>query len=315
MGEKGNGREEVLWRRECPRFSGVSTEYKNWKGQVEDWMVICEERVKYPGIEIRMGLKGKALAVAEEIDREVLKGATGPKIILEKLDKVYLKDTLMDNYEKMKKYFKIGRESDEKMRDYIIRYEKAESECRGAMGKPMLEGEAKGFHVLEQANLTENQKQMVLAACGNDKLEYDRVSQIMKRIFEGLGNKEEESEWWGSVNNTRDRGRMNYHDRGRGRWIRGRDGRNPTDREGKITLCVLCSSEWHWARECPQSFQNRKRQQDYNTKKMGYKTYNEKENEEEKIYIGEVGEVDVDSWNEVDAILDTGCKSTVCGEM
>ena len=77
------------------------------------------------------------------------------------------------------------------MRDFIIRYEKEELECRKAMGKNVLEGEAKGFHVLEQANLTDNQKQMVLAACGKEKLEYSVVSQIMKRIFEVLGKKGE----------------------------------------------------------------------------------------------------------------------------
>ena len=55
----------------------------------------------------------------------------------------------MENYSKMKKYFKIERESNEKMRDFVIRYEKAESECRKAIGKSMFEGEAIGFHVLE----------------------------------------------------------------------------------------------------------------------------------------------------------------------
>ena len=182
---------EWKWRRECPRFSGVHAEYKGWKGQVEDWLVVCGEEVKYPGIEIRMSLKGKALEVAEGIDREELKKKEGEKIILKKLDEAYLKDTLMDNYSKMKCYFKIERESGETMRDFIIRYEKVELECKKALGKSMFEGEAKGFHVLEQAHLSESQKQMVLSACGNGKLEYEVVSQIMKRIFEGLGNKED----------------------------------------------------------------------------------------------------------------------------
>ena len=64
----------------------------------------------------------------------------------------------MENYSKMKNYFRIEREASEKMRDFVVRYEKAESECRKAIGKSMFEGEAKGFHVLEQANLTESQK-------------------------------------------------------------------------------------------------------------------------------------------------------------
>ena len=174
---------EWRWRRECPRFSGVQAEYKGWIRQVTDWLAVCEELVKYPGIEIRLSLRGRALEVTEGLDREKLKTKEGPKEILGKLDEVYLKDTLVENYGKMKRYLKIERESGEKMRDFIIRYEKEESECSRAIRKSMFEGEAKGFHLLEQANLTENQKQMVFAACGKGKLEYSTVSQILKRTL------------------------------------------------------------------------------------------------------------------------------------
>lgn len=327
---------ETKWRRECPRFGGESGEYKGWKGQVEDWMVVCESEIKYPGIEIRLSLKGKALEVVEGMDREALKGKDGPKLILNKLDEVYLKDSLMENYGKMKTYFKIVRDNEEKMRDFILRYEKAELECTKAIGRKMFEGEAKGFHVLEQANLTENQKQMVLAACGDGKLEYDKVSQILKRIFEGLGSKEnsvfgskENSEWWGLEGQKGFGTEREYYRFGRGRWARGRGGRNPLNKDGKVTLCAICKSEWHWARECPQNVNNKKKFDSRNstgsTETRG--TGNKEERvyvgeetkgnkcKEEKVYIGEVMGVDDEPWSEVDAILDTGCKSTVCGEL
>ena len=313
---------EWVWRKNCPIFGGKQSEYKGWKGQVEDWLVVCGEDVKYPGIEIRLSLQGKALEVTEGIDRIALKSKGGEKVILDKLDSVYLKDTLMENYGKMKNYFKIERGSGERMSDFIVRYEKAASECSKAMGKNMLEGEAKGFHVLEQANLTDNQKQMVLAALGVGKLDYDAVSKMMKRIFEGLGNKDD-SDWWGSEtygNRPRptERGVDRYRSRGRMRWNRGKDGRNPVDREGKVTLCVLCNSEWHWARDCPHNYRNKERQ---NEQRAGggldnkVKVNQGRESEQEKIYIGDIQETDFESWGEVDAILDTGCRSTVCGEL
>ena len=313
-GEDG-ARLEWRWRRDCPRFNGLQAEYKGWKGQVEDWLAVCGDDVKYPGIEIRMSLKGKALAVTEGIDRDELKKSVGEKAISKKLDEAYLKDTLMDNYSKMKRYFKIERESGETMRDFIIRYEKMELECRRAIGKNMFEGEAKGFHVLEQASITDNQKQMVLSACGNGKLEYGTVSQIMKRIFEGLGNKEEdgkgkESEWLESEGYSNLwRGRENYRSRGRGNRSRGRGGRNPLNKQGKVSVCVICNSEWHWARECPQNIINKKKEENRTM------TNQEKEKDEERVYVGEISKVDEESWGEVDAILDTGCKSTVCGEL
>ena len=188
---------EWKWRMECPKFSGEQEDYKRWKGQVEDWLKVCGDNIKFPGLQIRLSLKGRALDIAEGIDREELMEEGGEKIVLKKLDGAYQKDALIDYYSKMKRYFRIERESGEKMRDFIIRYEKLEWECNKAMGKNMFGEEAKGFHVLETANLSDNQKQMVLAACGKEKLEYSTVAQIMKRIFEGLGNKEE-SEWLGS---------------------------------------------------------------------------------------------------------------------
>ncbi|XP_064095297.1 uncharacterized protein LOC135207477 [Macrobrachium nipponense] len=338
---------ESRWRRYCPEFSGLQSEYKTWREQVEDWLLVCGEEVKYPGVEIRMSLKGQALEVAEGIDRDELKGTEGSKIILSKLDGVYLEDSPIENYNKIKNYFKIRRKSNEEMRDYLIRYEKAESECSRALGKSVLEGEVEGYHVLEQANLTENQKLLVLNACGQGKLEYKTVSLIMKRLFEGLGNKEEgdrwgsedsansrggrenqrnggkwnrgrggrnpankegtvtleEGGWWGSLGNANSvGGRENQRywgkcNRGRGgrnpgtkertvtleeedwwgslgnansgggrenqryggKFNRGRGGRNPVNEEGTVTLCAICKSEWHWARECPQNFQNRKK--------------------------------------------------------
>ena len=288
---------------------------------MEDWLVVCGEDVKYPGIEIRLSLQGKALEVTEGIDRIALKSKGGEKVILDKLDSVYLKDTLMENYGKMKHYFKIERGSDERMSDFIVRYETAASECSKAMGKSLLEGEAKGFHVLEQANLTDNQKQMVLAALGVGKLEYESVSRIMKRIFEGLGNKDD-TDWWGSEtywNKPTGRSVERYRSRGMGRlrWMRGRDGRNPVGREGRTTLCAICNSEWHWARDCSQNFKNKERLTDQKTGLMEskHKVNQGRESEQENIYIGDVQETNLESWEEVDAILDTGCKSTVCGEL
>ena len=309
---------EWRWRRECPRFEGgAQSDYREWKGLVEDWIDACGREFAYPGLEVRMSLRGKALRIVEEIDRDSLKKNDGPKLILEHLDKVYLKDSLVDNFDKMNQYFVITRESGEKMRDYIVRYEKAASECSRAMGgKRLFEGEGKGFHLIVSANLTETQKQMILSACGKDKLDYEAVAPLMKRIFEGLGNKDHE--WWGSENNIGSgRGKENIRNRSRPRprWMRGRGGRNPTNKEGKVTVCAICSSEWHWARECPQNYNNKKQHSENQEIETRPGDNPEKENSEENIYIGEVRELDGESWGEIDAILDTGCKSTVCGEL
>ena len=302
---------EWKWRRECPKFGGAKAEYKGWRGQVEDWLLVCGEEVKYPGVEIRLSLRGRALEIAEGINREEIKKEGGERIILKKLDEAYRKDTIADNYEKLRTYIKIERESGETLRDYIIRYEKEELECSKALGNSVLGGEVKGFHVLEQANLSDSQKQMVLAACGREKLEYSVVSEVMKRIFEGLGKKEE-SGWLGSeaeVQSSFGRGRVNFRSRGRGNRGRGRGGRNPLDKQGKVSVCVLCQSEWHWARECPENFVNKKKRENRPEANQ------DNERDEETGYVGEISWGNVEPWKEVDGILDTGCQSTVCGEL
>ena len=296
---------EFKYRRECPKFTGEDDDYKDWKEQVLDWLEVSGDNVKCPGIEIRMSLNGKAKQLAKGIERAKLKNSGGEKIILKKLDEAYLKDTLTDNFTKMNNYFQIKRKNGESMRDYIIRYEREELECSKAIGKSMLEGEAKGYHVLAQANLSDKEKQMVLSACGKEKLEYEGVSQIMKRIFESLGKKEE-SDWLGAEGGSNHNYDRNIYNRNRGRGNgRGRGGRNPLDKQGKVSVCVLCGSEWHWARECHQNFLNKK-------KEIGLQENNQNKNE--RIYIGEDCKAEDETFGEIDAILDTGCKSTVCGE-
>lgn len=308
---------EWKMKRECPVFSGKQEEFKSWRGRVEDWLIVCKKEVEFPGLEIRMNLGGRAWEVTEDLDRDKLKGSGGEKFILDTLDKIYKKDTLMENYEKMKKYFKIKRESGEEMKDYIFRYEKYARECsKMTSGREMFEGEAKAFHVLEQATLSEQQKQLVLSACGKDNLEYGNIVKIMRRIFEGVEKeKSEEVEWLenhkGRINGTSStsRGTVDgYRGRGGGRgvWNGRGGGKNPMNREGKTTTCTICKSEWHWAYDCPKNFKNR-----------GYKENkkNEEEGKKEKIYISGITAEEEEEWGDIEAILDTGCKSTVCGEL
>ena len=146
---------------------------------------------------------------------------------------------------------------------------------------------------------------MVLAACGEGKLEYDKVSKIMRRIFESLGDKE--GEWLGAEGSARSGlGGSKNNLRFRGRGFRSRGGRNPLNRIGKVSQCVICKSEWHWARECPENFQN-KRKEVYLSKGT-----NEGEKDVEEIYIGDVGTTSEENWEDIEAVLDSGCRSTVC---
>ena len=73
-------------------------------------------------------------------------------------------------------------------------------------------------------------------------------------------------------------------------------------RNGIVTTCAICRSEFHWARECPNNFKNR-RNFDQNKSKQS-----------DEVFIGGVFEESND-WAEVEAILDTGCNNSVIGEI
>ena len=47
---------------------------------------------------------------------------------------------------------------------------------------------------------------------------------------------------------------------------------------------------------------------------LGNSREKEDKNKEERIYIG-VNEADEETWGKVDTMLDSGCKTTVCGEL
>jgi hypothetical protein len=201
------------------------------------------------------------------------------------------------------------RRDGENMEEYILRYDKISNECSREK-ECSLVSEIKGCHLIERANLTEAQKQMVLSACSSEKLIYDKVAQVMKRIFSSLGGEKEE-EWWESKSKPKEKEetQRNFTYVRGGASGRGR-GRNPMGRYGRISKCAICGSEFHWARECPRNAQNKRegsttRKREEEKRKEG----------DEKVYMSGMMEDEVNYWEEVEAILDTGCNSTVIGEL
>lgn len=325
----------------CPKFSGERKEYKAWRNQVDDWIEIIkldnkEIELKKLGINLRLSLVGgKAYHVVQGIDRAKLTEPGGYKLILQKLDDTYKDNAAMESYNLLKRYLKIERGSEESVTDYLIRYERVEEELRDMMGDSMLKSDMRAVHVMEQAKIPNEKVQFVVASCGKEPLNYENICEGMKRIFSNMGNKEE-GEWFGAEKqqNKRNDSRYikgeerhesmaegdggpswamgSYRGRGRGYRSRGRGGRNPTDTQGRVSVCVICSSEWHWARDCPENFRNRSKRKD--DVKRGN---NERNGEREEVYIGESNWLAEEEsyWENVEAILDTGCKSTVCGEI
>ena len=91
----------------------------------------------------------------------------------------------------------------------------------------------------------------------------------------------------------------------------GRRRLNPIARDGEISKCVICSSIYHWARQCPDSYESSER--DGNE-------VDRKETENLSMFVaytnGDKSERPANLLEESfgSCILDTGCLNTVCGE-
>ena len=319
MNDKDEKPKRLEKRSVCPSFSGEEKEYEDWRVKVEDWMMVVGENVKYPGLEIRMALEGKAGQVTRDLEREKIAGEGGEKIVLAKLDSVYREDKTISTYYKVRNYLKIERKEGEKMRDFIVRYEKVSGECQAATGA-ILQGEIRGCHVLDQAGLTEEQKQLVLSACGNEQLTYERVGAALQRIFGSLTLKNDEEDWFGyakgsGFNDYRKRESRGRGYRGRGYGNRSRGAgigavKNPIGKYGTVTKCAICNSEYHWAKECPQNIHNKKEQKEA----LVEERRKEEHQKEEKMYAGNILKKLMHSEEEGECLIDTGCRSTVIGE-
>lgn len=280
----------------CPNFSGRKEEYEEWRQRVEDWLIVFGKG-EYLGIEVRLGLRGRALEVSKEMGHEELKGKAGARALLDRLDRVYRKDKVNELYGKVRRYLKIERGRGESISDYLIRYERAAEESKRTGGSVLPEI-VKGCHLMEQGNLSENQKQMILAACGPEEIKYETVYNLMKRMFENMELKEE---GWLEKQTDRDKDKQSQGGFGESKRT------NPFGKDGRITKCVICSSIYHWARQCPNNFRNRDKQRKVDDK--------ETKNSEakERIFWGEEGREEK-QWEQIEAVLDTGCSTTLCGE-
>ena len=89
----------------------------------------------------------------------------------------------------------------------------------------------------------------------------------------------------------------------------GKRKKNPVGPDGKVSKCIICESVFHWARDCPDAYEN--------------KAMYEGSNEPVNLFVGYVSDRDGDGSHERlqklvseakgCAVIDTGCSNTVCG--
>jgi hypothetical protein len=285
---------------ECPLFSGEVEEYDNWKNRTIDWLEIYEEEIRFPAIEMRISLKGKAYEAVKNIDREELKKKNGTKMLLKRLDELYKKDSKMEKLNKAAAFFRIEKKESERMKEYIMRYERTSLECE-AVGGGKMSDEMKASHLITGAKLNTSDLHIVLGACGRDEYNFESVKLILGNVFQNAETRKSDAK--------------------EEAWVAERWEKNTQ----KIWKCFKCQEEGHIAKNCP-----KKGNKCFICKKEGHLANNcffnwknkkndqeEKKNDQEEKVLWSNFEEDQKELegDMIEAILDTGCNKSVVGDI
>ena len=280
-----------------PSYGDGQISYESWRNELKMWELVTDLKAEKQAFAVILSLKGQAKAIALELDKEKLKAANGIEYLLEQLDPVFKKNETDISYSVYTNFDSLERKIDQNIGDYIIDFERLYNLCKS---KDMALPEAVlAFKLLDKARLDPKEKQLALTACTT--ITFENMKSALKRIFgESLSNSNDfgvsvKQEVFYSKHNPRFRKFSKTEDYKQ-------KGTNPLDRQGRRTKCAICSSVFHWAKDCPH-------------KDVKYVEETETEDCDIVMFAKEIQNHNLVFMTESfgSAILDTACTRTVCG--
>lgn len=327
-----------------PRFENDET-YENWKRDIGIWCELTELAKGKQALAIHLSLSGRARAASSEIDVADLKKDTGVETIMEKLDSLFLVDKGRRQFAVFHDLYNFRRTENLDIGKFVTEFEHVYFKfTQQGMSLP---DSVMAFMLLASCKLSDSEVQIVMSAI--TEVTYKNMKSALKRIFAAeivstsgskVSNVEIKSEpvFYGEDNHEesfyarRNRCRRPWssygasrgHGRGDGRppltgansvQLQSPAGRkqNPLGRDGKRTTCVICGSRFHWARQCPDAYEN-------NADSRYSEAEGNSENVQLSLFMGYASDdARVDKLQTLVkesrgcAVLDTGCSTTVCG--
>ena len=319
-----------------PRFVGECN-YEHWRKDIEIWCKLTDLPKKKQALAIHLSLEGRARLASSEITIAELESDDGVKSLLTKLDGLFLADAGRRKYTAFQDLYNLRRQDDQDIRTFVSIFEHTYFlfTTQGmSLPDPVM-----AFMLLASCKLSDNEQQLVMSAIAN--ITYENMKIALNRIFSGdinaqtsavgaiknepvfLAEELEGGVQEGEVFMVRGGGfqRRGRGSRGgrRGRWSAGARGythsstgrrQNPLGPDGKVSRCLVCDSRFHWARDCPDAFENMGSQikkDDVRTNDAEFKTAYL------SLYTGEGKLKRLVEEAAGNAVLDTGCSTTVCG--
>ena len=145
-----------------PPSLGPETVYETWKNELEVWKLVTEVKKEKQALAVTLSLTGQARAKALEIDVAELNKADGMDVLLKALDELFLRDEIDLAYSAYSNFESFKKGESVSMNDFIIEYERRYNVCRRyQMEYP---DAVLAFKLLDNANLSEKERQLVLSS-------------------------------------------------------------------------------------------------------------------------------------------------------
>ena len=307
-------------------------DYDVWKKDLELWQFFTDLDAKKQAIAVHLSLTGRARSATSELSVNDLKGDDAMKLVIAKLDRVFALDKNWKCFHAYLNFENLSRGSecsvDEYLSEFDRRYHKLK-ECEVTLPDAVL-----ACRLLKSCALSDVHFQLALSTTA--VLTFENMRATLKKLFTDSSPTKTEDSTHAVVKVEND---VFYGKSGRGYQQLHREAKNdsrssssghssrqtsdvrvnPLNSDGTVSLCAICASKMHWAKDCPHAYERKPKTVFY-----GDRDNDEIENEDpgEEVNITLMAQAD-DSTVKMDlllgetmgkVLLDSGCSKTVCGE-
>lgn len=303
------------------------------------WTLYTDVKKNKHAIAVHLSLAGRARKASSELSVDELNTDDGMKNLVKKLDRVFLQDANWKCFNTYLAFENYRRPKDSSIDAYLSEFDLRHyklKECGVTLPDAVV-----ACRLLKSCGLSDMHFQLALSTTA--KMTFEHMRCTLKKLFsenKHLLSSETSSEISESVKvEPIFASHVLYGDAARGRSLPRRGSgfnsariaasgsgyrrttsnnrNNPFKPDGTISLCAICGSKMHWAKQCPHAYERQP-----STVMYGENDIDEYDYEEEEVHITLLA-MDDNREKKMDTLLgetigsvllDSGCSKTVCGK-